>query len=182
MVKDSVSARYASALFDLAKAQGRLDAAARDLAEIAALIRAHGELRRLLLNPDVEIDDKLGVLDRLLGGDWSADVRAFVRLVLSFDRAAQLVEMADAFGELLDAERRVVRVTVRSAHPIAPELRARLVAWIEARERSTVALAEEVDSQLIGGLQVLLDHRIFDGSVKTQLGTLRQRLGRVRVH
>ena len=182
MVNDPVSARYAEALFDLVRREGHIDEAAAELRDLAQLIAEQDALRQFLLNPDVEVADKLAVLERLMGGLWSKTVRSFVQVVLSMDRAAYLAQMAGAFQELVDDEQRVVRVTVRSACALAQDLRARLIQWVEAQERGTVALTEEVDPRLIGGLQVFLDHRTFDGSVRTQLGSLRRRLKRVRVH
>jgi F-type H+-transporting ATPase subunit delta len=181
MIKDSVAARYAEALFELSKGQGSLDASAAELGLIGEFAREHAELRQLLLNPDVEVEDKLKVLERLMGGAWSGEIRAFVQVVLKLDRAAHLGQMVEAFQELVNAERRVLRVTVRSARPLPAEHRARLVQWIEQREHARVSLTEEVDPALIGGLQVSMGHRTFDGSIKTQLSTLRQRLKQVRV-
>ncbi len=182
MVKDAVSARYAEALFDVARQEGKLDAVVEQLQAIAGLIRDHDDLRKLLLNPGVESTDKIRVLDRLLGSSWSADVRAFVQVVIDMDRASYLVEMSGALGDLADVERRVLRVTVRTAYPLAVPLRQRLTQWLEQQERASVVLTEEVDALLIGGIQVVMGHRVFDGSLRTQLSALRQRLKRVRVH
>jgi len=58
----------------------------------------------------------------------------------------------------------------------------RLRAALERREHRQVELREELDPELLGGLQVRLDHRVIDGSVRRQLADLRERLGAVRVH
>ena len=183
MVDDPVPARYASALFELAKHEGRLDEACEELEHVAGLIRDHEELRQLLLNPHVEAADKLSVLDRLGGGAaWSSEVRAFVQMVLALDRAALLLEIADAFGELVDNDRGLIRVLVRTAHPLSSALRRQLTQRLEQLEHRTVELTEETAPELIGGIQVLLDHRILDGSLHGKLAELRQRLKSVRVH
>lgn len=181
MTTDPVSARYAEALFELVHSEGRLEPASAQLLQLGEILRDHAELRGLLLNPDVEVEQKLSVLDRLMNKTWSPEIRAFVQVVLSLDRAVYLSEMVEAFQALVDDEQRVLRVTVRSAYPLAAELRKRLVGWIEQRERATVILVEEVDPALLGGLQVFMRHRTFDGSLKTQLSTLRQRMKHVRV-
>ncbi|MBI3088283.1 MAG: ATP synthase F1 subunit delta [Candidatus Omnitrophica bacterium] len=180
--QDPVSARYAEALFGLIKPSGRLAEAAQELARVGALIRAHADLPQFLCNPGVEAEDKLGVLERLLGGGWSGDVRAFVRLVLSMGRPEYLVEMADAFQALVDEDAGLLRVTVRSAHPLSAAARERLTRQLERLERRRIEMAEATDPELIGGIQVELDHRVLDGSVKTKLAELRQRLKSVRVH
>ena len=181
MVSDPVAARYAEALFGRLAAEERL-AAAEALEAIAQMIQGHDELPQLLRNPDVEEKDKVEVIGRLLGGAWPGPVRAFVHVVLSMGRAEHLAGMSEAFRALVDQERRVVRATVRSAHPLSEPLKDRLRRWIAKREDATVTVQEEVDPQLLGGVQVVVGHRVIDGSVQTQLVRLRQRLKRVRVH
>jgi F-type H+-transporting ATPase subunit delta len=182
MITDSVADRYASALFELAKREGRIDETARDLEQLARLIQDHEDLRQFLLNPGVEVPDKLAVLDRLFKGAWSQDVRSFVWVVFSMGRGAYLGEIADAFKAYADVEHKRLRVTVKTAHPLPEALKARLKQRLERSEQRTIELTEEVVPELIGGLQVLLDHRILDGSLKTKLAELRHRLKSVRVH
>ena len=181
MAADSVSVRYAQALFDVAKPAGRLDAVASQLEELAGHVRQEARLRELLLNPDVELDDKLSVCAVVLGGTWQEDVRLFVRMAVAFGRAELLLDMAEAFRRLVDEDRQIARVTVRTARPLAPALRTRLVAAVERSEGRSVELVEEAAPELIGGLQVMVGHRMVDGSLKGRLAELRQRLKSVKV-
>jgi len=71
---------------------------------------------------------------------------------------------------------------VRSARDLPKALLERIKKDVERRERKTVELATEVDPSLIGGMQVRLDHRVIDGSVRRHLDDLRQQLKTVRVH
>lgn len=182
MPKDSVALRYAQSVFELASARSSLDEAARGLGALQALLDGHEELRALLINPGVDIADKLQVLRRVLGEAWSADLEAFLRMVLAMGRAAHLRDIVQAFEELVDAARGIVRVRLRSVHPLPDRLKTRLQQALERREGRRVELVEETDPALIGGLQVVLDHRMFDGSLRTQLERLRRRLKSVRVH
>lgn len=182
MITDPIATRYASALFEQAKAAGQIEPVAKDLETLAHLIREHEELRQFLLNPDVEASDKLGVVDRLFKTAWSDDVKTFVRMVLALDRAAWLVQMAEAFRGLVDAEQGVVRVVVRSAHPLSSTMKTKIKQRLEQLEARKVELTEEQAPELIGGIQVLVDHRMVDGSLKGKLVELRQRLKSVRVH
>ena len=181
MAQDPISARYADALFESVKAEQRVEETMRQLEELARLLREHAPLRQLLGNPDIEIPDKLRVLRRLLEGLWSEPVEAFLHVVLTLGRVEALPEMVDAFRGLADRERGVARVTVRTARPLSSSLRSRLLQALARRERRTVELVEETDHDLLGGVQVLLDHRMLDGSLRTQLGRLRRRLKQVRV-
>ncbi len=182
MVVDPVSTRYAQALFESAKTEGQLEPVLEQVRMISQLMRDHRDLRQLLLNPDVDPDQKVGLLERVLGGTWSALVTSFVHLVVSFGRDAVLIDIVDALQELVDTERGQLRVRVRSARPLADETLQRLRQRLEDRERKKVELKTEVRPELLGGLQIVLGHRVIDGSVRRQLDDLRQQLQTVRVY
>ena len=181
MVHDPAAARYAQAAFEAAKAEGRVAEARRELAAVGDLIRADAALRRLLRNPDVTPEDKAGLLDRVSGGAWSALVRAFIRMTAAAGRAEALPDIAEAFGALVDADEGRLRVAVRSVHPLPEAVLHRLRGALERREGKRVELSAELDPALLGGMQVRLDHRIVDGSVRRQLAELRRRLSAIRV-
>ena len=182
MAADPIASRYAAALFDAAQAERRLDETLEQVTFLGRLIREEAGLRALLWNPDVDPPDKVGVLDRVLQGSWSKLVRAFVQMVASLGRAELLPDVVDAFAALVDEARGRMRVLVRSAHPLPDGILERLRVRLERQERKTIELRVELAPELLGGLQVHLDHRVIDGSVRRQLQDLRQRLSSVRVH
>ena len=181
MSSDPVADRYAGAVFAVCERQGQVDDAARQLDELAQLLREQADLRQFLLNPDVEAADKLAVLERICGQAWLPPLRALMGLVLSWGRAESLTEIAETFRALVDADQQLARVTVRAAHPLTEAQRASLTRALERRERRRIELTEEAAPDLIGGLQIILDHRILDGSISTQLNRLKQRLKTARV-
>ena len=182
MIHDPIATRYAQALFESAQAEGHSDPTQTELVLLGVLLRDHARLRELLWNPDVDPEDKVGVLDRVLQGTWSATVKAFVRMVVSMGRAEHLPHIIEAFQAAMDLAQGRLRVTVRSARPIAEAAWKRLKTKLEHRERKHVDMTPELDPSLLGGVQILLDHRVIDGSVRRQLSELRDRLVSVRVH
>lgn len=182
MSGNPVASRYAEALFELIKRQGRLEEVSEELGQLAALLHEHQALRRLLVNPGVEVDDKLSVLDRGFPDGWAEELRAFVRMVLAMGRAEALEEIVEVFGELVDAEHGVARVQVRMARPLTDALTATLTARLEGLGYRRIEMTKELDPSLLGGIQVFIGHRVFDGSLRTKLAQLRQRLKTVRVH
>ena len=182
MVNDPVAARYAQALFETAKAEGRVDETMEPLTMIGQLLHEHPDLRQLMLNPDVDPEDKVGVFERVLKGSWSTLVRAFFQVVVSYGRTESLASIIRAFHAQVDADHGLLRVVVRSAHPLPEAVLVRLRKTLERRERKSIELQAEMAPQLLGGVQLLLDHRVIDGSVARQLHDLREQLAAVRVY
>jgi len=181
MADDPIASRYAEALFEAAQAEREIDEVLEQFSVIGTLVREHPELRELLFNPDVDPDQKVGIMDRILKGSWSELVKSFFHMVVALGRAEVLPEMVQAFQALVDRERGELRVTVRSAHPLPEAVLSRLRTRLEHRERKHIHLKTELAPELIGGLQVLLDHRVIDGSVQRRLVDLKQQLKAVRV-
>lgn len=182
MAVDPVAGRYAQALFESAKADGQRDETLEQVRLLARLLTDVPDLRQFMLNPDVDPPQKVGVLDRALRGSWSPLVRAFTELVVRAARAESFAGIAEAFQVLADQDAGRIWVTVLSAHPLERPQVERLREAIARREAKQVEIVAEIDPELIGGLQVRLEHRVIDGSVQRQLADLRQRLHAVRVH
>lgn len=182
MPSDSVSRRYAESAFEAAKAHGCLDEVASWLAAMRRLVASSADLQELLANPDVDLPDKLGVLKRLLPEGWSPDVDALLQMVLSRWRADHLVAIAEDVQALVDRERGLIRARIRSAQPLAPAVKTRLQQVLEQREGRRIEMVEESAPELLGGLQVLLESRMIDGSLRMHVDRLRQQLKQVRVH
>ena len=181
MTLDAVAARYAEALFESAKAKRALDETLEQLTLLGKLLESHPDLKEFLYNPDVEPDEKLSVLAKARADGWSGLVQAFLRMTLTMGRAESLPGIAEAFRGLVDREQGRLRVVVRSAHPLPETALARLRKRLEAGENRVVQLDAVVDPELLGGIQVQLDHRLIDGSVRRALEELRERLAHVRV-
>lgn len=181
MSADPVAARYAEALFASAQAEGQVDAALEQLQLLKQLLAEHPLLTELFLNPDVDPPDKVAVLDRVLGGQWSPLVKAFFQVVIGLDRAASVPAMVDAFQARVDVAQRRLRVTVRTARALPKALLRRLQERLEKRENAQIELTTVIAPELLGGVQVVLNHRIIDGSVRRQLDDLRTQLRSISV-
>lgn len=182
MTYDPVASRYAQAAFESATEQGEIEETLTHLRALATLMQDSPALRQLIRNPDVDPDEKVGVLERTLQHSWSKLVSAFVRMVVSMGRADTLPDIAEAFQALVDAKQGRLRVLVRSAHPLPETALSRVRTRLSHREQKTVELETAVVPELMGGLQVIMGHRVIDGSIRRQLTELRQRLASVRVY
>lgn len=180
-MSEPVATRYAQAIFESAQADQRIDETLQELSVIRQLIHDHADLRQFLTNPDVDPEEKVGLFERVLKGGWSTLVKAFIQLVTAYGRAECLPEIIDAYAAMVDTAQGRMRVTVRSARELPDATLHRLRTHLERREGKRIELAAAVDPGLLGGLQVLLDHRVIDGSVRRELHDLRERLTTVRV-
>ena len=182
MAFDPIASRYAQAAFEAAKEHGEVDETLKHLSVMGTLIQDSPELQQLIRNPDVDPEDKVEVLERTLQHSWSALVRAFVQMVVSMGRAEALPGIAEAFQVMVDVEQGTLRALVRSAHPLPETVLAQVRTRLSHRGQKSIELTTEVVPELMGGLQVVMGHRVFDGSIRRQLQELHARLHTVKVY
>jgi F-type H+-transporting ATPase subunit delta len=84
--------------------------------------------------------------------------------------------MIDSFELLLDERLGYKRAEVRSASELTDEQLDRFSTELARLAGSPVRMRYSVDPELIGGVTATLGSRVYDGSVRGQLATLRQRL------
>ena len=168
-----LAARYATALFELADDQHRLDEVATDLTALKAMIAGSDDLRRLLRSPVLTRDEQGRAMAALLEKAGLGDlVRRFVGLVADNRRLFALAPMIDAYLARLGARRGEVTAEVTAARPLSDRQRQAIVDALRRALGGKIALEAKVDSGLIGGLVVRVGSRMVDGSLRTKLRRL----------
>lgn len=172
-VVSEVAGRYAAALFDLARDQGKLDEVGRDLEALRRMLDESPDLSRLVRSPlfdSAQQEKALGVvLERAGAGQL---VRNFVGVVARNRRLYALRDMTIAFGRRLAEHRGEMVAQVVSAHPLTDDQLARLKAELSAETKADIRLEASVDESLLGGLIVRLGSRMIDSSIRSKLRRL----------
>lgn len=164
---------YASALFEIAKAEGALEAVEDELFRVARTFEANEELRSTLTDPSVPVERRLGVVDDLLGGA-SPVTSALVSLVVAAGRSRDLPKIIDKLVERAASERSEVVAEVRTAVPIDDRQKQRLGAALSSATGKTVSVKSVVDPSVVGGVVARIGDTVFDGSVRHRLDQLKE--------
>lgn len=174
MIVDAVTARYAGALYGLARRKNALDAVTKDVAALAAEV-AKPATKGLLFNPRMDREAKRAQLGPALGSAHPLS-RNFVQLLIDKGREDVLRGLAAAWKRHVLEERGELEGRVESARPLDPDEVARLAAALSARFGRSLKLENQVHPALIGGARVLAGNRMIDGSVQGRLKSLRRRM------
>jgi F-type H+-transporting ATPase subunit delta len=166
---------YARSLFEAARDVGRLDVVHEQLGDFAAAIGEVPELRRVLENPELDPQQKAGILGEILGG---ADelVHNFVLLVSEKGRAGELEEIYRELDALAAAEQRRLIVELTTAYELSDDEAAAILKTIEKSSGRSVEATRKVDAALIGGIVLQAGSLRVDASIKGRLDRLRHEL------
>ncbi len=179
MPRGAATRRYARALFQLAREDGRVAEVREELSQLVELLEGSAELRAVLLQPVYPVAERRAVLEAVadrLGA--SPLLHHFYAFLIDQRRLVEFEGIQAEFERLADEEAGVVHGQLRSASPLSEEQLADIRRALAARTGRDVQLAVEVDPSLIGGVVAQVGDLLFDGSLRKQLEQLRAGLTR----
>lgn len=168
--------RYATALFDIAQKQNKLDVIERDLNTVLDLMRLSPALQRMWDSPLVPAGRKRALVGEVLGSAVDPLTLSFLRLLVDKRREEVLAPVRNEVRQLADAARHLVRAEAIFAISPTPDEQADLARSLEQRTQSHVELTVHVDPAILGGVVVRMQDTIIDGSVRGTLERLREQL------
>jgi F-type H+-transporting ATPase subunit delta len=172
-VQASLSGRYASALFDLARDTKSIDTVEASLSLIAKALDTSPDLKALTLNPLVGRDaaskamaavTKAMKLDKLTTN--------FVGVLANNRRLDQIDAVIASFATLAASHRGEISAQVTSAHPLSAAQVKALSAKLQAKAGQNVRITQNVDPEILGGLIIKIGSQMIDSSIKTRLNAL----------
>ncbi len=167
---------YAQALLELADARQITPAVGDDLASIAQLIGEDATFGKYLADPTVGVAEREGVIERTFGGRVDGLLLSFLKLLNSRNRLGELPGVARAFKTLLDARSGNANVQVTVSQSLPPDELEAVRQQISSKIGKNAVVTQTVDESIIGGLILRIGDSLIDGSVKTQLETLKRRM------
>jgi F-type H+-transporting ATPase subunit delta len=166
---------YASALFEAALEQGRLEPVREELAQVAAAEAEVPELRELLRNPQLDPRARAAALEDVLTGGEEL-LRNFLLVLADKGRTGQLDEIAREFERLIAEHEGIVHAELTTAVELSDAEAKKLLSQIEQALGRKVEASRSVDPGLIGGIVLQVGSHRLDASVRGRLERLRREL------
>ncbi len=175
MRPDAIARRYARALFSLAKSQGSLDGVGAALGTVTdALLEPN--VMRVLTGP-LRRDRKRALLARIMEAVGATPVlRDFLSLLADHERLGHVGAIRTVFDALLDRELGITRAVIRSATALSVDILDEITRTFGTITGRTVKAEVRVVPELIAGVIVEIDGKVYDGSLRTELGKLQQQM------
>ena len=176
----STARRYAEAAFEIAERDDSMEAWLAAF-EIAGQRLMDPELTRLLSNPSVPTASRVEVLERVVGDDITGAQRNLLSLMVRRGRFEQLPAVIREFRRLYRLREGIVEATVTSATTLDRAGLSALQARLEAVTGKRIELSQDVDPELLGGVQVRVGDQLIDGSVAGRLERLRNDFSNIAI-
>lgn len=177
MSSQTVARRYSLALADVVLQRGEAREVHQELTAWAEMLRSNANLREVFANPTIALDQKRGVLNRLIEIARPRPTTVnFLKVLLQNQRLPELDEINKKFAAVLDDRAGVVAAQVTTARPVAPETQRSLQTQLRNLTGKSVRIEFDTDPGMIGGLVTRIGSTIYDGSVRNQLEQMKEKM------
>lgn len=179
MIGLRIARRYAKALLAIGREDGRAEQYKEELGAFVGLLEAQPELKMAISNPLYDADSRKRVLQIAIEKTGFSEVMAsFLLLLYDKGRIDHLQNIYAFYEKLTDELANIVRADLVSAVKLPESSVARIRAALSKKTGKKVRIDASVDPALIGGVVTKIGDLVLDGSVRTQLMSLKESLQR----
>ena len=174
LARDVAGRRYALAIVELARSTNTFDHWLTALEGLEGLTAESSFVNAL--QADGMTDEKFeAIVRQVVPGIAPVELNLF-RLLRRKSRLSLGGSITSYFRELWDEERGIERAVVRTAVPLDDAATAAIARQLSASTGKQIELTSEVDPSILGGAVIRIGDRLVDGSTRTRLTALRERL------
>ena len=172
-ISSGIAARYATAVFELAKDASDLKNLESNVEDLGAALDASAELRDVISSPVYSRDDQANVITAVAKKmKLMPIVSNTLALMASKRRLFVLPALVAQLRALIAEEKGEVTAEVISAKAMTKTQTDKLAKAIKSRIGKDVKIDATVDESLIGGLVVKVGSQMIDTSIRSKLNSL----------
>ena len=172
MLNIQLASKYATAIFEIAQEESKLDAYDKDLSKVRADVFAIPEAVKFFQNPLIPQQAKKDLLVRAFDKEISATVMNFLMLLVDKKRIGVFNEIYDIFTSLKNKAQGILIVDVTCAFPLSKKQQDQLTRKLGTLTGRKVKIRTHKDTSILGGLIVKIGDKRIDGSAAGRLRAL----------
>ena len=165
---NELTSRYALALFSLKRDENKLLESQVEVKELRKLIKENEEFVSLLASHNLDLESRLSIVEKVFAS-IDEEIKNFIKIIVENNRAKYLLQIFDDFNSLVNEYRGVKEGLVYSAMPLGDKEVDHISKSISEVEKMPIELRNKVDPTLIGGIKVVINDHVHDGSIKHQI-------------
>ena len=175
-----IAARYAKAVFELAKEDKAVAKVEADLDALEAALADSADFRALISSPVYSRDEQAGAIAALAKKmGLSAIVSNVLALMSNKRRLYILPQMVQALRAAIAEDKGEITAEVTSAKALTKTQADKLAKALASSVGKSVKISATVDEKLIGGLVVKMGSKMIDTSIASKLNSLQNAMKEV---
>ena len=172
-----IAQNYASALLSIAIDEKKVVDYQKEVKELMKIIKDNPDFLMLLDSRFLSVNERKEKVSEILI-NFSTDVINFIKIIVEHNRVNYLEDILQAFNTLCNESRDIVEGLIYTAFPLEEKTLLKIKQRISQIEHHDVDLIERIDPSLIGGVKVVINSHVYDGSIKNKLEKMQVDLSR----
>lgn len=171
-----VASRYAKSLLDLAKEKNIINDIYNDILLFNNTLSQNNQLVSLFKSPVINGNKKFAVVKSIFGSKLNALTIAFIEIIIRKRREMFLPAVAEAFIAQYKDLNNIVNASLKTAVAINDNLTAEVRNFIEKQSGKKIDLTIKVEPNLIGGMVIQIEDKLYDASIAGKLKKAKKEL------
>ena len=167
---------YGRSLYDLAVSENLSDQIMEEMSAVQGLFEENPDYIRLLIEPSIPKKERLSLLDEAFAGEIHPYLLNFMKILTENGLLREFRSCERCYRRLYYEDHGITSATVTSAAEMDADQIHRLKERLETMSGKTVMVSVRIDPDLIGGIQVEMEGKLYDGTVKGRLTGIRRKL------
>ena len=163
-----IAQTYAEALFSLGLEDKKLTKLQDEGKALSEIIHDNEDFLLLIDSRFMSREERQDIASKILK-DFDEDIVNFVKVLIANNRTNYIKDVLEAFNSLCNEYKGVKEGLIYSAFPLNKETINKIKNKISQIEGMDVELISRIDPSLIGGVKVVINSHVYDGSIKNQL-------------
>ncbi|PHV69859.1 ATP synthase F1 subunit delta [Sporanaerobium hydrogeniformans] len=173
--------RYATALFDVATTENKVKQYEEEVADILKALRDTPDFVAVLHNQKVTLEEKVALVEKVFSNQVDGPIVGLLVLLVKKNRQRFLVQVLEAFLEMVKKQAGIIKATVTSAVQLTESQVDTIKVKLEASTNSKIELETIIDTSIIAGLIIRVGDKVVDASIRGKMQTLKKQLSELRL-
>lgn len=176
MSETKIANRYAQSLFKTATEKNCVDAVASDMRNLADLCLNSKDFVLFIQSPIVNSTQKKKALNQIFA-NFNEISKNAILVMADKGRESALQFMANQFLRLFNIQNKITQAEITSATSLDESTLKRAEDFVKANTGATrVEIVQKIDANMIGGIQIMFDGKLYDSSISTQINKIKKEL------
>ena len=163
---------YGQSLYDLAVSESISDEILKEMETVKSIFAENPDYVTLLSEPSIPKKERLGLLDEAFGDSLQEYLLNFIKILVEKGLLRNFSACFKRYRASYNSDHGIEDAVVTSAVPLRDDSFKQLEKRLEELTGKKILLRQKVDPDVLGGMKVELQDRLYDGTVKGRLKEL----------
>ena len=166
----------AKSIFEIAKQLNMVDKIYNELYKCSELFKDE-DIKKYFIDKSIPKKCKIEIIENKLKPIFSREAYVFISILMEHEVIDILPDILVFYKEIRDNEyNNIIRVRIIAADNIDNETIEDIIKTVKCFSNKEIVYSAEVDKDILGGIIIYIDSKVYDYSVKNQLYMIQDKI------